>query len=89
MLRRRKGAAAPQDFKDARPFVPLVSLSLPSLCPFSHVFDVLVVLESSRVSAYLSGRWVTCHLQARRKACTARVKRSETLPYRLSSALTP
>ena len=35
--------------------------------------------------AHLSGRWVTCHLQARRQACTARVKRSETLPYRLTT----
>ena len=65
-----KRAAPPQHCKDACPFVSLVSLSLLSL---------------SRVFAHLSGRWVTCHLQARRQACTARVKRSETLPYRLTT----
>ena len=56
-----KRAAPPQHCKDARPFSPFVS-SVP--------------LSLSRVFAYLSGRWVTCHLQARRQACTARVKPS-------------
>ena len=62
----------------ARPFVSSVPCSLRSASegafgPFSRVF------------AHLSCRWVTCHLQARRQACTARVKRSETLPYRLTT----
>ena len=40
----------------------------------------LLSLLISRVFAYLSGRCVTCHLQARRQACTARAKPSFRIP---------
>ena len=59
-----------QGARPSRLFVPFVPMSL-SRAPRASF-------------AHLSGRWATCHLQARRQACTARVKHSETLPSRAS-----
>ena len=89
-------ALAHLHFSSACASVQTRCASLLSRCPFRPLFPALYergrIWSLSRAPfAYLSGRWVTYHLQARRKACTTRAKPSLTAspPRSLHSPRSP